>query len=274
MAQQSAANRKEAKMSNCPKCQLPCEQGEKFCRRCGAELQPAAIPSLICPRCGNIFDEGVIFCPVDGVKLVNSREYGKFRPTGGKTPNSEITAHARAALKGRWGLAIGTFLVYAIVVGSVQYIPVIGSVASILITGAMFVGLSIFTLSIVRNQDANLGQIFEGFQKFGVALGTYIIQNIFIFLWTLLLIVPGIIATLAYSQTYYIIAENNSIGPLEAITKSKKIMRGNKGKLCCLGLRFFGWSLLCLLTLGIGYIWLFPYMQVSFARFYTDVATQ
>jgi uncharacterized membrane protein len=127
-------------------------------------------------------------------------------------------------------------------------------------------------LALSRGQEARLPQIFEGFQKFGVALGAYLLMMLFVFLWALLLIIPGIIAAYAYSQTFYIIAEEPGIGPLQAIRKSKEMMRGNKGKLFCLNLRFIGWALLCLLTLGIGFLLLAPYMMISFAKFYDDVA--
>jgi uncharacterized membrane protein len=69
----------------------------------------------------------------------------------------------------------------------------------------------------------------------------------------------------------YIIADTDTIGPLEAITKSKEMMRGNTWKLFCLYFRFFGWALLCILTAGIGFLWLVPYMQVCMAKFYDDV---
>jgi uncharacterized membrane protein len=94
---------------------------------------------------------------------------------------------------------------------------------------------------------------------------------LFILLWTLLLIIPGIIAAISYSMTFYILADDNSIGAMDAIDKSKKMMDGYKWKCFCLGLRFLGWALLCILTLGIGFLWLMPYMQVSMAKFYDDV---
>jgi uncharacterized membrane protein len=97
----------------------------------------------------------------------------------------------------------------------------IGWIISIIITGPMVVGLCVFSLSISRREDPHFSQIFDGFQKFWVSLGAYILQTIFILLWALLLIIPGIIAALSYAMTYYIIAESASIGPLEAITKSK-----------------------------------------------------
>jgi len=191
-----------------------------------------------------------------------------------KTENRTLMTQARESLMGKWGLAIGTLVVYGLIMLCLNLIPIAGAVVSILIAGPMAIGLAIFALSISRKQDSKLSQIFNGFDKFGVGLGAYLLQMIFIILWLLLLIVPGIIAALSYSLTFYIIAENNSIGPLEAIKKSKEMMQGNKGKLFCLGCRFIGWALLCILTLGIGLLWLMPYAMVSFAKFYDDVKGQ
>jgi uncharacterized membrane protein len=94
---------------------------------------------------------------------------------------------------------------------------------------------------------------------------------LFIVLWLLLLIIPGIIAAISYSMTFYILADDKSIKPMEAIDKSKKMMDGYKWKYFFLCLRFFGWALLCILTLGIGFLWLIPYINVSIAKFYDDV---
>jgi uncharacterized membrane protein len=187
------------------------------------------------------------------------------------TENRVLMAQARESLKGKWGLGIGTIVVYMLVMIAIQLIPGAGWIISLLISGSMSIGLASFALALSRKQDARLSQIFSGFQKFGVGLGAYLLQLIFVFLWSLLLIIPGIIAALSYSMTYYIIAENDSIGPLEAITESKEMMRGNKWKFFCLGFRFLGWALLCILTLGIGYLWLFPYVIISFAQFYDDL---
>ena len=187
------------------------------------------------------------------------------------TENRILMAQARDSLKGKWGLAIGTNVVFILIMVAIQLIPVAGLLISILITGAMSIGLVIFSLSLSRKQEAKLSQIFDGFQKFGVGLGAYVLQLIFVLLWMILLIIPGFIALFSYSMTYYIIAENDSIGALEAISKSKKMMRGNKWKLCCLWFRFLGWSLVCILTLGIGFLWLFPYILVSIAQFYDDL---
>ena len=188
-----------------------------------------------------------------------------------KNENVVLMQMARESLKGKWGLAIGTLVVYFLIAVVLQIIPIVGPIASLIISGPFAIGLAVFSLSISRNQDAKLEQIFRGFNNFGTALGAYLLMILFILLWMLLLIIPGIIAAISYSMTFYILADDNSIGAMDAIDKSIKMMDGYKWKYFCLGLRFLGWALLCILTLGIGFLWLMPYMQVSMAKFYDDV---
>ena len=188
------------------------------------------------------------------------------------TENRTLMVQARESLKGKWGLAVGTYFVFMFITVGVEFIPDVGSVIAFIIGGPMSLGLTIFALSLSRKQEANLNQLFEGFQKFWVAFGAYLLGMLFIVLWALLLIIPGIIAALKYSQIFYIIAEDDSIGPLQAITKSKKMMEGNKGKLFFLILQLLGLVLLCfVLTLGIGLLWLGPYAIVILAKFYDDI---
>ena len=191
-----------------------------------------------------------------------------------KTENLVLMQMARKSLKDKWGLAIGTFVVYMLIIGAIQttteFFPLVGLLL-LAISGPMVLGIAIFSINISRNQDARLEQIFQGFNNFNTSLGAYLLMLLFTFLWTLLLIIPGIIAVLSYSMTFYILADDNSIGAMEAIDKSKKMMDGYKWKYFCLGLRFIGWSLLCILTLGIGFLWLLPYMQVSMVKFYDDI---
>jgi uncharacterized membrane protein len=122
-----------------------------------------------------------------------------------------------------------------------------------------------------RGREVKFSEMFNGFNHFVVALGAYLLMVLFVFLWSLLLIIPGIIASIAYSLTFFILAEDPTLSPMEALRKSKKMMYGYKWKYFCLGLRFIGWALLCLLTLGLGFIVLLPYIQASYAKFYDDV---
>lgn len=191
-----------------------------------------------------------------------------------KTTNSTLTQMARESLEGKWGLAVlGTF-VYFIVLMGVQLLAEIDPllmIVTLIISGPIALGFITFSLNISRDNDPKVENIFEGFQNFKSAVGAYLLMLLFIFLWMLLLIIPGIIAALSYSMTFYILADDPSISPMDAIDKSKAMMKGNKWKYFLLNLRFLGWALLCLLTFGIGFLWLIPYIQVSIAKFYDDI---
>lgn len=190
-----------------------------------------------------------------------------------QTENKILMANARDSLRGFWGLAIGALIIYFLVFCVLGLFPVIGTIATYIIVGPMTVGGVRFTLSVSRREKPEIGQLFSGFDRFGTHLAAYLLQTLFVCLWTLLLIIPGIIAALSYSMTYFIIAEDSSISASEAITKSKKMMKGNKWKLSYLGFRFTGWFLLAMLSCGIGFLWVGPYMYVSYAKFYDDLKT-
>ncbi len=188
-----------------------------------------------------------------------------------KTTNKDLMAQARAALSGKWGLAVGALAIVTLINIAAEIVPVVNFIVPLIIAGPLALGVAIFTLAIARNKETKVTEVFSGFDRFATALATYLLSLLFIILWALLLIIPGIIAALSYSQIYFILADNPSIGAMEAIDRSKKMMMGNKWKIFCLGWRFFGWALLCVLTLGIGFLWLFPYMSVTFAKFYEDI---
>ncbi len=190
---------------------------------------------------------------------------------GGGTHNRDLMRMARESLRTHWGLGVGVMVLYWIFGVGVSFIPFVGTIAGLLLTGPLMVGLYLVFLKIARQSQAEVGQLFQGFQRFGTALGAYLLMTLFIILWSLLLIIPGIIASYSYMMTFFVIADDPAVGPLQAITRSKEMMRGNKWKLFCLFWRFFGWSLLCILTLGIGFLWLMPYMQTTTAHFYDDV---
>ncbi len=189
----------------------------------------------------------------------------------GNTHNRDLMRRARESLRNRWGFGILVLILFLIINIGTGFIPYVGSIASLIITGPMTVGLSLVFLRIARKSPAEVSQLFHGFSIFGTALGAYLLTTLFVLLWSLLFIVPGIIATYSYAMTYFIIADDPTIGPLQAISRSKEMMAGRKWKLFCLYLRFFGWVLLCILTLGIGYIWLGPYIQAAVAHFYDDL---
>jgi uncharacterized membrane protein len=187
--------------------------------------------------------------------------------------NQTIRAEAREILSGNWGPAIGTVAVYFIISTVIQNIPYVGIVASLFITGPLVLGLAIFFLNYSRKEEANVNQLFDGFKNYGRALGTYLLMLFYILLWTLLFIIPGIIAQMGYSQVWFILAEDDEISPNDALKKSKEMMYGYKMQYFLLGLSFIGWIILAILTCGIGLLWVLPYIQTSNAKFYEDLKT-
>jgi len=187
------------------------------------------------------------------------------------TINKILMQEARERLKGQWGIAIGVIVIFALISVAMGFVPCLGVIAQFLLAGPFALGLAMFFLKIARSQEVKVGVLFQGFNFFGNALGAYLLMLVFTILWTMLLIVPGIIAAISYSMTYYILQDEPTLGPLEAITRSKNMMMGNKWKYFCLSWRFFGWYLLALLTLGIGMLWVVPYFLTSRARFYEDL---
>jgi uncharacterized membrane protein len=194
--------------------------------------------------------------------------------TGGASSPAEITQKARETLRGRWGLAIGfslLLILISMVINMVtQFVPG-GGIVSWLVQGPLQLGGVIFYLHYTRRGKPTLDMLFVGFRYFGKALAVYFLMMLFVFLWMLLLIIPGIIASYAYSQAWYLLTNDPSLGAMEAIRRSKAMMQGHKWRLFCLYIRFIGWSLLCLLTFGIGYLWLIPYMWTSMACFHNDL---
>jgi uncharacterized membrane protein len=193
------------------------------------------------------------------------------------TENVTLMRASRESLKGKWGIAILTFVIYTLLTttsGAVRLhdsFLTLSSVLTLVIGGPLALGAAIFSLSISRGKEVMLEQIFQGFNNFSTAFITYLLVLLYVLLWTLLLIVPGIIAALGYSMTFYILADEPLIKPQDALKKSKSMMDGYKLKLFYLGLRFFLLALLCLLTLGIGFFWLIPYFHVTMAKFYDDI---
>ena len=221
--------------------------------------------------------------------------------TRGMTPNSEITAQARHWLSGRWGLPMGFCVLNILILLGMSAIPYMNWLIQLILTGPLNLGAAVFFLTFTRGGQGDLGMLFIGFKNFGYALAAHLLMILFIYGWMLLgsalgiilfivaaasdspevivfavlLLIPGVVlsilAQLSYSQTLYILADDLGVGPLEAIRRSKELMREKRGKLFCLWLRFIGWGLLCMLTCGIGLLWLWPYAATSFARFYDDL---
>lgn len=184
--------------------------------------------------------------------------------------NYELKKLARDQMaNGRyWMILLATWIVYAIIGASIPL------VIAIVITGPLLVGYAYYMIDIVESthKGDRFELLFEGFkQNIVSAILARIIATIFIFLYMLLLIIPGIIKALSYSMIHFIIAENPEIEAMAALQKSEEMMRGHKMRLFTLYLSFFWWYILGFITAGFAFIFILPYIQTAVANFYVDL---
>ena len=126
-------------------------------------------------------------------------------------------------------------------------------------------------LEVSRGMKVNYGNLAKGYHDFTRIFLTILLKGVYTFLWALLLIIPGIVKSYSYAMTEFVLADRPDLAYNEAIEESMRLMQGNKWRLFVLDLSFLGWALLCILTLGIGYLFLAPYMEVAHAHFYADL---
>ena len=184
--------------------------------------------------------------------------------------NSELRKQAYEAIDGHWSLSALITFVYMLFNIGISCVPKIGSPLQILLLPMSWAYTIIF-LRLIRKEEIRFSQIFDGFtNEYLRYLGTLLLQGIYIILWTLLLVVPGVMKACSYSMTYYIL-KDEPLSYNRAIEKSMLMMEGYKMKFFLMNLYFIGWGILCLLTLGIGFFWLGPYVTTCNAAFYEDV---
>jgi uncharacterized membrane protein len=203
-------------------------------------------------------------------------------------PSNALQACAREQLHGVWKkTALAFFLVFLIhapfymVLALNQIYPDVVAfsiphavffVGTIIIGGPFYLGYSGYFLKILRGEAVSTKDIFDGFKQFPRAFTLMLLTLVFTVLWMLLLIIPGMIKGLSYSMAFFILYDNPDMKPRQALRESIRMMKGYKGKYLRLYLGFSGLIvLLGILTLGIGYLWLYPYMHMTFANFYENL---
>ena len=189
--------------------------------------------------------------------------------------NSELRAASRTTLSGNWMMAALATLVYLLIAGGVSSIPVAGSVLAIIVAYPLAYGFAILFLDLFREgKPIDIGKLFDGFKDFGRVWGTLILVAVYTILWTCLLISPGIVKSYSYALTPFILKDEPELRYNAAIEKSMRMMNGYKMKLFLLDLSFIGWMILSILTLGIGLLFLQPYMNTARAAFYEDLKAE
>lgn len=188
---------------------------------------------------------------------------------------------ALASLKGNWDKGIIATLIYVVLVGFGANLftsflgPKTGTGLSVvwtLVCLPLVWGFYVYFLRLIRKEEISYDHLFDGYKgNWQRIFTTMLLEYIYIFLWALLLIIPGIIKSISYSMTPFILKDDPEISNNAAIEKSMAMMDGHKMDFFLLMLSFIGWIILGMLTFGIGMLLVEPYMMTTMAHYYEDL---
>lgn len=133
------------------------------------------------------------------------------------------------------------------------------------------IGTTAFFVSLIENTNFEAKDLFKYYHDFVKIIGVTVLMGLIIMLGYICFIIPGIILTLSYSLVPIILIKKPELGIVETLKYSREKMQGHKLDTFVLGLSFIGWAILGTLTFGILYIWLYPYMQLTFTKFYLNI---
>ena len=166
------------------------------------------------------------------------------------------------------GIAAAGLALYALI-AAVAYTALFFTLGSVIQAG-----YTCFNLDLIDRRELSYGTLFRYFPHWKALALARLRVAIRVFLWSLLLVIPGIVASYSYAMVPYLMAENPDLSPREATEHSRAMMNGNRMRLFFLHFSFIGWSILSLLTFGIGELWLRPYKQAAEAAFYRDLCAE
>ncbi|MES9730668.1 DUF975 family protein [Bacillus sp. AP50] len=206
---------------------------------------------------------------------------------------SDLKGEALDSLEGKWGLAVGATLLISILITAFDFSVDWGfslifgwqktngsismNILTFFVTGPLTLGGYYLGLNILREKQASIGNVFIWFsegKRFLKSFLLYLLVNLYLFLWTLLFIIPGIIKSFSYAMTYFILNDHPEYTANQAITESRHMMNGHKMDYFLLCLSFLGWFILSILTVGIGFLWLAPYFYATSAAFYEEISKE
>lgn len=182
----------------------------------------------------------------------------------------EIKGIAKDAFYRQYWLCVGANVIVMALCSVLSGISL--GVAAFILVPSLVIGLNFFSVAMYRGDATSLEDIFrEGFDNFGRKLGGYLWMELFIYLWSLLFVIPGIIKAISYALTPYILADCKNVRATDALKLSMRMMEGHKWEYFVLGLSFIGWTLLTYLTCGLLYVfYVGPYMNNTFAGYYAE----
>lgn len=163
----------------------------------------------------------------------------------------------------------------AVVLGVIFTVGIVGSIVHAPLANPIEVGGRRFFEKNANDPTTQFNTMFEGFQDYGRVLVTMLIRDVFILLWTLLLIIPGAMKAYSYRLVPYLVKDRPELSPMEVLAESEALMRGNRWQAFVMDLSFLGWLLLGVVTLNLGNIfWTNPYMNATDAALYQELTGQ
>ena len=190
-----------------------------------------------------------------------------------KSTCSELRGRAWQSLTGVYWSIIVLLLVYWFISAAASTITA-GVLSLLLLPMSYAIEVAVLNASRSRTvpQIENLFTIYR--DNFLKAFLVPLLQVLFIFLWSMLFVIPGVIMAYAYSMAVYVANDNPELSAMDAIRKSRELMNGHKWDLFVLDLSFIGWIFLCLITCGIGFLFLAPYIRMAHVEFYRELTDQ
>lgn len=187
----------------------------------------------------------------------------------------EMRAEARRILANNIFSAEWLYMLLALLLAGTILSALSSVFVGIIFVGVVGIGVARATLGVVREEDkrTNFEKLFSGLTdgQLGDNIILGLLMELFIFLWSLLFIIPGIVKSYSYSMAYFIKIDNPEMSANDCITASRKMMKGHKWSLFVLDLSFIGWYILGMLALGIGVLWVDAYHNVAKAEFYEEL---
>ena len=181
-----------------------------------------------------------------------------------------LMREARDILQPYWLISVGVCLVYAIVLGVPPELNTYGEWLSLLLAGPLNLGLCMYFLKISNSESPGIENIINGFQPLLQVLLLYFVSSLLIVLGLLLFILPGIVLSMGFSMSYYIMAEQQDITFVEALQKSWDLTQDHKMDLFLLNIRFIPWYVLGLMCLVVGVFVVIPWHQTTLALVYKE----
>ena len=139
-----------------------------------------------------------------------------------------------------------------------------------LVMAVVFAGFVLFLMNTIRRTGACFGNLLDGFGMFGRIILLNLLEWLFIMLWSLLFVIPGIIAAYRYRMALYLLLDHPEMSVMQCIQESKRMMKGHKGELFVMDLSFLGWAILESIPV-FGYavqVWTTPYISMSYVLYY------